>query len=328
MRTRAQANATATIDMFFFLLFCASQSEIKSQIPAQKLKLEVACWVPLVRMHVIWSLFCFLLLLCVSLSLFLYRSHLINASQITNAPYVSLPSPEMQHSTHWVCLCSLIWSMLQCKCLRTVHIYSVYWSWSSSSSLTKFFELIFKMKKLKCLSRFLLHISVPFSCRWPWVLFLDERQHRQRLNHTCLMYVVLVAFQAFRTCRWLFTIFCFSSLEAPFYKISTSIFSTWVYFFFIAFYVFHSFVSVMCLCVHGCNIHLPRYRLCVCCYCWLFLYTFFYYTFDVVFFSLFFGIFLSHRSALTAVCVRRLHFQIRWYVTFLSWLATDSVRTE
>lgn len=45
-------------------------------------------------------------------------------------------------------------------------------------------------------------------------------------------------------------------------------------------------------------------------------------SFDVVF-SLFIGIFLSHKRALY---VRRLHFQIRWYVTFLSWLAIDSVR--
>lgn len=131
--------------------------------------------------------------------------------------------------------------------------------------------------------------------------------------------------------------------SALFYKISTRFI---FYFFFSRFFVLavdsslHHFFSLTMLSIRAQHLYIRGMFVCLvvthkhlhgalCCETFKVVYgkcicvkRFISLSFDVVF-SLFIGIFLSHKRALY---VRRLHFQIRWYVTFLSWLAIDSVR--
>lgn len=152
-------------------------------------------------------------------------------------------------------------------------------------------------------------------------------------------------FQTLRTCRWLFTISAshrsaqLGSVLQDFYQVHFLLFFSLVSLcllltlhstiFFLSpcsRYGHNTYIRGMFVCLvvthkhlHGalcCETFKVVYGKCICVKRFISL------SFDVVF-SLFIGIFLSHKRALY---VRRLHFQIRWYVTFLSWLAIDSVR--
>lgn len=152
-------------------------------------------------------------------------------------------------------------------------------------------------------------------------------------------------FQTLRTCRWLFTISAshrsaqLGSVLQDFYQVHFLLFFLsflcacyWLFtppFFFLSpcsRYGHNTYIRGMVVCLvvthkhlHGalcCETFKVVYGKCICVKRFISL------SFDVVF-SLFIGIFLSHNRTLY---VRRLHFQIRWYVTFLSWLAIDSVR--
>lgn len=73
-----------------------------------------------------------------------------------------------------------------------------------------------------------------------------------------------------------------------------------------------------------CVVRNSCYGLCICVK--RFISQFYFIVSDVVRFSVFFGIFFSSFTLDRWSSDRRLPFQIRWHVTFLSWIATASVR--